>query len=143
MKTQNIYNGPDIISIWKSILQNWTHSSYYKWWIELRMEGMSKEYYLITEISTGGLSSNEILIDYLKLSNVVFKYFILYRETRGGHFEFRINLRAAGFLRAKEFCELNNISRQAISKSPHLYEVIRKPGTKISFVRKTLKPLNP
>lgn len=89
-------------------------------------------HYTITYI-TCGWSGNESIINAL-MNNFWWNYWY-YEWIRGGKHTFKINPKNLSFELVSDYCKKNNISRQAVYKSKHLYDFI-KVSDRVVFCRK-------
>ena len=101
-------------------LWHWPDFFKYNWY----KENLTKRYLLHVEAHTGGWSGNEDLIEAFN-SHWLFSSLFLYQWQRGGHFWYKVSPYVAGYREPKRLAEHLGVSKQAISKSLHNYDVVR------------------
>lgn len=124
----------DSLSLLSHLEKVWTFKNYFR-------KSWSKsdfgEHMIVYKISTAGWSQNEELISALK-RNYVFWSMFWYSSVRGGHFTFHIIPEQLGYLKVSDFCNKNDISRQAVSQNKHLYDWIEK-SKNVKYIKRIKK----
>jgi hypothetical protein len=77
---------------------------------------------LILELSTCGISDNEIIINELKKS--LFWDMHWFKSLKGGHYTFEIDFRVYGYMSVPNYVKLTKTTKQKIYHNPHLYDWI-------------------
>ena len=117
----------------KEIQEKWQYPQMIKiYWVKSHVKFNSKyEWVMIVEISTGGLSNHEKIIENIdKLFwSICWEY-----SKRGGHYKFIINPIQWGFKLVNEYAKENNLYRQIIYNTPNKYEWVH-VSDKIKFIK--------